>query len=224
LKLQIFRYECVSSTQALARALFLVGKGEGTVVLAERQEQGRGRQGRRWISPPGGLYASFIVRNQEALSLRVGIAIAEALRQIGVNAVLKWPNDILVGENKIAGILIDVIEKWAIVGIGVNINKTPVSGATCVEEETGVQVPPEELLKLILDHFAQPSSQSAVLERYRALCNTIGRLVQVATGRNVIEGTVISVDAQGRLLVEEHGVCHTVSSGECCYVRTGRSA
>jgi BirA family biotin operon repressor/biotin-[acetyl-CoA-carboxylase] ligase len=197
--------------------------GEGTVVLADRQERGRGRHGSPWISPLGGLYASLIVRKQPLLPFRAGIAVAEALCQIGVSGSLKWPNDVLVGERKIAGILIEAVENWAVVGIGVNIGTAPAPGTTNVAAETSVSITPEGLLELILKHFLPSLSEREVLGRYRELCDTLGYPVRMLIGKDVIEGRAIDVDPQGRLLVEDHAGRHVVSSGECCSVRAGLS-
>ena len=165
------------------------------------------------------MYASLIVHNQPLLPLRTGIALTEALRKIGVNASLKWPNDVLVGERKIAGILIEAVEDWAIVGIGVNIAIAPVPGASSVAAETTAHVTPEGLLELILKRFDQSLSERELLEYYRALCETIGHPVRVSIGKDVVKGLAIDIDPQGRLLVEDRGVRYVVASGECRTLR-----
>ena len=223
MKYHVFRYDRVVSTQALARTLLRDGMEEGTVVLASSQVSGRGRHGRRWTSPSGGLYASLISQKRPLLSLRAGIGVAQALRAIGVKASLKWPNDVLVGERKIAGILIEASEDWAVVGIGVNIRTSPVPDATSVAAETSIYIEPEGLLELILKHFFSSLPEREVLERYWELCATLGRPVEVSLGRDVMEGVAVGVDGQGHLLVENREGQHVVSSGECRSVRTGLS-
>lgn len=212
---QVFRYDRVASTQTLAKALLKEGMGEGTVVLASCQSSGRGRHGRSWISPPGGLYASLISPKRSLLSFRAGIAVAETLRTIGVDVSLKWPNDVLAGERKIAGILIEAIEDSAVVGIGVNIDTAPVPDASSIAIETGVCIGAEGLLGLILERFFSSLPERKVLERYRELCTTLGHSVKVTIGKDVVEGVAVGVDRQGRLLVENGEGRHVVSSGEC---------
>ncbi len=223
MKTRIIRYEQVSSTQEIARELALSGTGEGSVIIAEVQEDGRGRHGRDWLSPRGGLYASIIMRADPLLPLRVGVAIARALREIDIPAMLKWPNDVLVRERKIAGILIEVIEQWAIVGIGVNIEQAPLATATCVHGETGEPVTCDSLVRSILKKIEGVLS-GEIVEAYKALSATIGREVRIeiegAEGARVICGRAIGIDRVGRLLVEAEGSCHTIVSGECIHLRS----
>lgn len=223
MKTRIIRYEQVSSTQEIARELALSGTGEGSVIVAEVQEHGRGRHGRAWLSPRGGLYASIIMRPDPLLPLRVGVAIARALKEISISAVLKWPNDVLVRERKIAGILIEAVEQWAIVGMGVNIEQAPLATATCVRGETSEPVARDILVKLILKNIEGVLS-GEILGDYEALSGTIGQAVRIevegADGVRVIRGQAIGIDRTGRLLVEAEGVCHTIVSGECIHLRS----
>ncbi len=223
MKTLIIRYEQVSSTQEIARELALSGTGEGSVIIAEVQEHGRGRHGRTWLSPRGGLYASIILRSDPLLPLRVGVAIVRALREINISAMLKWPNDVLVRERKIAGILIEAVEQWAIVGIGVNIEQAPLATATCVRGETGEPVTRDRLVRSILKNLEGVLS-GEIVEAYEALSATIGREVRIeiegAEGARVICGRAIGIDRVGRLLVEAEGTCHTIVSGECIHLRS----
>ena len=223
MKTRIIRYEHVSSTQEIARELALSGKGDGGVIIAEVQEQGRGRHGRAWLSPRGGLYASIIMRPDSLLPLRVGVAIARALRDINIAAMLKWPNDVLVRERKIAGILIEAVEQWAIVGVGVNIEQAPLATATCVRGETSESVTRDILVRSILKNLEGVLS-GKIVEAYEALSATIGREVRIeiegAEGARVICGRAIGIDRVGRLLVEAEGICHTIVSGECIHLRS----
>jgi BirA family biotin operon repressor/biotin-[acetyl-CoA-carboxylase] ligase len=223
MKTRIIRYEQVSSTQEIARELALSGTGEGSVIIAEVQEHGRGRHGRTWLSPLGGLYASIVLRQDPLLSLRVGVAIARALREIDISAMLKWPNDVLVQERKIAGILIEAIEQWAIVGVGVNIEQAPLATATCIRMETGEPVTRDILVQSILRNLEGVLS-GEIAEAYKALSATIGREVRIeiegAEGARVICGRAIGIDRVGRLLVEAEGSCHTIISGECIHLRS----
>ena len=127
--------EC-GSTNDEAAALARAGASHGTIVIAERQTAGRGRDGRTWQSPPGGLYVSVVLRPALApadvppLTLAVGVGVCDAARDVGTHAELKWPNDLYVGDKKLAGILVETQShggrlETVIVGIGVNLATPP---------------------------------------------------------------------------------------------------
>ncbi len=134
----IHRFDRLPSTQDELHRLAAAGAPAGTVVVAVEQEAGRGSRGRRWASPPGGLWLSFLCRppqtvGVEVLTLRVGLAVAEALAQLGgVPAVaLKWPNDLMLKDRKLGGILGEARWQgealaWVVVGVGLNVqNRLP---------------------------------------------------------------------------------------------------
>src|SRR3990167_11021559 len=129
---QVRAFERVSSTMDVAHALALEGAVEGTLVWAQRQEQGRGRLGRIWESPEGGIYCSVIVRPQRPaadtpqLSLLMGLSAAEAIRECAmVSPRVRWPNDLLIGAQKIAGILTEAKDGTVVIGIGINVSTAP---------------------------------------------------------------------------------------------------
>ena len=106
--LVVHRFREVGSTQDEARRL--LGSGDarpGHVVVADEQRAGRGRFGRDWLSPTGGLYATFLLEGDPAIAVASGVAVAQALTRLGVDARLKWPNDVLVEGRKLGGILIE---------------------------------------------------------------------------------------------------------------------
>lgn len=212
----IIHVDRASSTQDVARGM--TPHKLGTVVAADVQERGRGRRGHVWLSPRGGLYASIILRNDPLLSLRVGVAVVRALKHAGIVARLKWPNDVLVSEKKIAGILIEATGETAIVGIGVNISSTPLPEATCAAAETGVPITRDALLQLILREIAVNNDED-VIEVYRALCSTLGRRVRVGIteGRQVI-GIALGIDRDGHLLVDDGKTTHTITAGDCVHL------
>ncbi len=128
-----------ASTNDDARALARNGAPEGTAVVAARQTAGRGRLGRRWESPDGGAYVSMVLRPPLApvsvapLALVIGVGVAAALERFGLDARLKWPNDVLLGEGKVAGILLEMSAEadrvdWVVAGVGLNV-VAPASGA-----------------------------------------------------------------------------------------------
>jgi len=136
--------------------------------------------------------------------------------------MLKWPNDVLVGERKIGGILIDRIDARAIVGIGVNLSTSPLETATSVAQETSMDVSRDDLLERILRRFAATPSE-LVLMRYRPLCTTLGQIIRAefggAVAKREIVGKAVGIDPAGRLLVVEGETLHAISSGECVHLQ-----
>ncbi len=148
-------FDKIPSTQTAA--LELVARGDArdhTVVLAAAQSAGRGRYRRTWVSHHGNLYASFIFNSEERdsrLSYMVAVAIAETLLSFGVRATIKWPNDILVDNKKIAGVLIEYASRFVIVGIGINIKTNPTVDAyktTKLEKYTDASI--NDVLNLLM--------------------------------------------------------------------------
>ncbi len=216
---RIVHVDRVSSTQDVAREM--VSQELGAVVVADVQEEGRGRRGHVWLSPHGGLYASIILRSDPALSLRVGVAVARALRKLGIVALLKWPNDVLVAGKKIAGILIESSGETAVVGIGANIARAPLENSTCIASETEQQVTRDELLHSILREVEMTYKED-IIEAYRALCATIGRTVQVnITAGNEITGVALGINRDGHLLVDDGEETHVIVGGDCVHLDTG---
>ena len=134
---RIIRLDRVGSTQDEIHRLAEAGAPDGTAVVAREQTAGRGSRGQRWESPLGGLWLSVLRRTSKAgpplvLSLSAGLAVAEALESAGVQEVqVKWPNDLMVNDAKIGGILCEVRwhgdrPAWAVIGVGINVeNQTP---------------------------------------------------------------------------------------------------
>lgn len=221
---------------------------EGQVLLAEEQTAGRGRLGRSWSSVPGASLTFSVLLRPAAvpaarrgwLTLLAGVAVASAVRSVaGVDAVLKWPNDVLVGDRKLAGILAEQSPDGAAVVIGIGLNVAtplaiPVSATGLVATSLiaqGAEVSREDLLLAILDQLehwyaafrADPDPErSGLLEAYRALCQTLGRTVRVESpAGGVMTGAARDIDAEGRLLVADgDGNSVTpVSAGDVVHVR-----
>jgi len=196
----------VDSTNRLAAELARSGAADGTVVGAEHQTAGRGRQGRTWESEPGSsLLASVILRPAPPLvSLAAGLAAARACESVaGVSATLKWPNDVMVAEGKLGGILSELVREpgslgeAVVVGLGLNVHwrsPLPLGGAAL-----GPGVDRADLLVAWLTALDDPCD---VLAGYRARCSTIGRRVRVELAGETVEGMVEGVDDDGSLLVE----------------------
>jgi BirA family transcriptional regulator, biotin operon repressor / biotin---[acetyl-CoA-carboxylase] ligase len=239
----------VASTGSTNADLLAAGGREGQVLAAEEQTAGRGRAGRTWVSRPGAsLTFSVLLRPTSVplaargwLPLLTGLAVVAGVRTAsGVAATLKWPNDVLVGDRKLAGILAEQApdEDAVVIGIGLNVAlpeaALPVSPAglpaTSLLVE-GADVAREPLLVEILRALergylafaADPDpARSGLLAQYRAACSTLGREVRVElpAGR-VLAGTAEDVDPSGRLLVRPAGATSAtaVSAGDVVHLR-----
>jgi BirA family biotin operon repressor/biotin-[acetyl-CoA-carboxylase] ligase len=210
------------STNDDARSLALEGAPEGTVVLAAQQTSGRGRLGREWSSPAGGVYASVVLRpaveTPEAivLPLVVGLGVARGLDTLGVQTLLKWPNDLLcVDGRKVAGVLLEGLSEgwlisWIVAGVGVNVRSAPDrERSASVDELFGRRVPLADVAAAVLDGIAvayrrwQADGFAPFAAGYESRSYLAGRQVRVsdAAGRLLAEGEVAGIDALGRLLV-----------------------
>ena len=215
----IHRVHTVDSTQDEARRLLDAGEaGPRHIIVADQQTDGRGRFGRSWLSPAGGLYATFVTPRHEQIALVAGVALLGALETFGIQAGLKWPNDVLVGDKKIAGLLIETMPDAALVGVGVNITSVPLDTATSIQAAGGAVRRGDLLLALaeLLDKAATGDVASA----YRQRLATIGRRVAVArSDGEVVRGTAVDVDRDGRLVVETESGLRAMSSGECHHLQ-----
>lgn len=206
-----------ASTNAVVAERARAGEAGGLVVVAEAQTAGRGRLDRSWLSPPrAGLTFSVLVRPELPaaqwpwLPLWTGLAVAAALRdRAEVDAVLKWPNDVLIGERKVCGVLAEVPEAGAaVLGIGLNVTtgaeELPHAQATSLRLEQAATTDRDTVLRAVLRALirvlADPEQARA---DYRALCRTVGRGVRVELpGDRAVQGTAEGVDDDGRLVVE----------------------
>ena len=215
---RIHNYVELGSTQDEARRLLQNGQATvGDAIACERQSAGRGRFGRQWISPAGGLYATFIMESHPLISLRVAVSIADTLNRRGLEVGLKWPNDMVVGEKKVGGILVESADAVALVGVGINLANAPIATATSVRAQ-GVMLDRCLLLGEIMEDFAR-EPRCALLDAYRELSTTLGRTVRIEQRSRTIVGQAIDVDDMGQLVVAtEHERC-VISSGECVHLR-----
>ncbi len=205
------------STNAVVAERARAGEPAGLVVVAESQTAGRGRLDRSWVSPPrAGLTLSVLVRPDLPpvrwpwLPLLTGLAVADALReQAEVDAVLKWPNDVLVAERKLCGVLAEVPEVGAaVLGIGLNVttraDELPHDGATSLQLAGATTTDRDTLLRAVLRALTRVLADvDGSREAYRARCSTLGRRVRVELpGDAVAEGVAEAVDDDGRLVVD----------------------
>jgi BirA family transcriptional regulator, biotin operon repressor / biotin---[acetyl-CoA-carboxylase] ligase len=230
----------IDSTNRFAKKLARDGAPEGTLVYAEAQSGGRGRWGRTWHSPAGmGLWFSIVLRpktrpaSDHLLTLLGAVSVATALeRTVGVRFCLQWPNDVMFGERKIAGVLTETARNeggisHAVVGVGLNVNQTPsdfppeLSGkAASVSMAAGRPVDrfrllPELLLQMEADYrSAQRIGYRSILERWAAYSNLIDRKIALQVNGAVEQGWVKGFHANGDLILfSEDGAKKRFSDG-----------
>jgi BirA family transcriptional regulator, biotin operon repressor / biotin---[acetyl-CoA-carboxylase] ligase len=206
------------STNELAKELALAGAPHGTLVTADEQTTGRGRQGRAWTAPPrSAVLMSLVLREvRPALPLAVAVAICEAFPSAGCR--IKWPNDIWLDRRKLAGILVEgrPQEGWAVLGIGLNVT-TEAFPAELAEAATslrlaGVNTTPELVLGALLPALEEwlEAPQDSVLAAWRRRDALRGERVRWATG----EGTAAGIDDSGALLVDTAAGTVSLDAGE----------
>jgi BirA family biotin operon repressor/biotin-[acetyl-CoA-carboxylase] ligase len=226
-----------------ARAKYLAGDGapEGTLVVAEKQTDGRGRRGRSWFSPPGeGIYTSIVLRppippnEAPKLTLLTSVALAEALLSLtSLKVNIKWPNDILINGRKAAGILTEISTEmdridYVIIGVGINVN-TPCKGlppdiahtATSVLMETGRVFPRIVLLRAFLEWLEiyyetfKAKGFDPILNRWKHLADMIGQQISVDLMDSVRVGKVLDLDKDGFLILQDRrGIIERIISGD----------
>lgn len=208
----------VGSTNHLCMGLIARSDGD-VLVTTTTQSEGRGRMQRPWHSPPGGLYFSLGVRGIDPLALAMiaPVATCASLRSLGVDARIRWPNDILAckerkgNERKLSGILIDVKGDRAVIGIGVNVKGSSREFSPDLREiaitlhDLGVDIELKPLLIDIIKNIRkrQDSNGLALMKEYASLCRTIGRSVEIEITRGrKIGGTASRLTIDGFLIVK----------------------
>ncbi len=237
-------FQSVSSTNDVARELAEKGAAEGLVVLAESQSMGKGRLGRTWVSPPGGIWLSIILRpkiqpsNAQLLALTAGVGAADTINKLGLPAKLKWPNDVMIRDKKVCGILVELAAEaeavnYAILGIGINANNDLETlpseiqkNATTLKKELGRAIErakfvQELLLELEEKYLLFQREPCMILNRWRALSNILGGKVQIKTQTESFTGIARDIAPNGSLLVElEDGFIKQVIAGDCINLRS----
>lgn len=221
-----------TSTNAVVSERARAGEAAGLVVVAEQQTSGRGRLDRSWQSPPrAGLTFSVLLRPELPvarwgwLPLLAGVGVARALRdRAGVDAVLKWPNDVHIGGRKVAGLLAEAVAPDAlVVGIGLNVTTTreelPHEQATSLRIEGAETTDRDTVLRAVLrDLRTVLADVEAGQAGYRALCSTVGQQVRVELPTGAVDGTADAVDEDGRLVVD--GTAY--GAGDVVHLRPAR--
>ncbi len=239
---EVVYFDVTGSTNDVAKEMAERGVGEGLVVIAGRQTKGRGRLGRSWVSQKGGLYLSIMLRPKmepqhiQRLTLMAGLAAMKTIASYGLEASIKWVNDVRVGGKKVCGILTEVsgsaeVLDYAVVGIGMNVNNSVKRFprdvrrlATSMRGELGSNVDLVVVVKRLLVEFdrqykrMRSSSFMDIMREWSASCDTIGRRVRVVGISEVFEGSAIGVDEEGALMVEFPGGVKRVTAGDVVYL------
>lgn len=242
---EIFFYEKVGSTNTIAFDLAEKAK-EGTVVIADSQEKGRGRLGRTWISPPGvNIHMSIILRpeiepkDMTLITIMASVACATALRRAtGLDISIKWPNDLMASDKKLGGILTELKTDqkrilFTIIGIGININieldQFPDDVrkiASSIKNETGKPYSRENIVTEILNEMNKwyiilnTMEKETLLSAWQNLTSTLGRDVMVIVGQETYTGLAEAIDDEGMLILRlPSGELKRVSSGDLTVLR-----
>jgi len=238
---EVLRFDVLDSTnEELRRRIYAGTCRDGLVVIAARQTGGRGRVGRTWASPAGNLHISLARRADEphglttAMTLVTGLALAGAVEdKTGIRPSIKWPNDLLVGGRKLAGILVEGHRGWQIIGAGVNVG-VDVSDlpeelhpiATSLRDHVEAPPDPMELAARFLEAFAALEADLRTrgaldTEAWARYWGDRGRRVKAWPGREPLEGVADDVTPLGVLRVrDDEGRVHDVRSGEILHLRT----
>ncbi len=225
----VLRFQNPNSTNDVALGLAAEGLPEGAIICAKTQTHGKGRRGRKWFSPVGGLYFSVVLRPRlpvaaiSLLSIGAGISVARAIRRLfNLRVTLKWPNDVIMDERKIGGVMtqssMTTERSLSILGFGVNVNNSCrsipselCSYATSIVDHVGSVVKTEPIMKKILDEFAEVYSRIVVGDRltvvkwWKELTDILGQPVTFQEGNACFEGVAVDLTLDGALLVQLRG-------------------
>jgi len=219
---EVLVFDAVGSTNDLAKNH--IGRGEGLILIADSQTQGKGRSGRSWHSPGGlGIHLSALLKPPAAhpapLTLMAGVAGISALKAFAAQAsfkpFLKWPNDILTHRGKLAGILCEWAEPgWLVIGIGINVNHRPADfppalagRATSLQMETGEPADRVRLIRSLIVHLDREyqtwrlEGTAGLAKRWSAHTAMFGKKITLRRGDSLFQGTAERLDEHGRLVV-----------------------
>ena len=237
---RVEHFDEIDSTNTYLKKQVGDEEAEGLVALADFQSSGRGRLDREWVSPPrASLLCSILLRPRlDASQLQlvvaaVALATRTALERLcGLRPQVKWPNDLVVGENKLAGLLAEVVETSSgfavVVGLGVNLTYEGSEGvrATSVRSETGVTIVARALLDIVLEEIETRRAQldssegrATLRGEYTRALATLGQSVRVEQHNGSLVGVARGLDDVGQLLVEVDGVVRTFGVGDVVHVR-----
>ena len=239
---ELYVFKEVSSTNTVAKFLSMHEINDGSVIISEKQTAARGRSGKAWESPLGGVWLSIVLNPHvehsklPLITLATGVAVAKTLEKIGVeNPEIKWPNDIMINGKKVCGILTEAIAKFntiesVIIGVGIDANldidqfpEELKDGTTTLKKELGREGNENLLIKIFLEEFEEISElfdhegYEAILKEWRKRSYSIGKIVEVREPFNQnYDAYVLGISKEGALVVEKiDGTLAKVISGEC---------
>ena len=236
---EIHYFKEIESTNTTARAM-AHSVDEGAVVISEEQSGGRGRIGRKWLSPEGGIWLSIILKpkiqplHAARITLLAGLAVAKTMQGFCLDARIKWPNDVLIKGKKVCGILTEIEAEldridYCVVGIGIDANVDTElfpdeisETSTSLKKELGGAINRSGFVCRLLEEFEkeylklQKDGFSSILDDWRYNSATIGESVKVTTGSRTIYGEAIGVDNDGSLILEtQDGGLEKIVAGTC---------
>lgn len=241
---KIEQFTWTESTNNDAWTLIDEGTHEGTVVITDKQTAGKGRGGRSWVSVPGKSLTATIVlkpvmesRFSGWLPLMTGVAIVDTFAELGLAAELKWPNDIMVVDKKLGGILCESrvhgqTLAWAVIGIGLNINEQGNElpedlNATSFFAERGSSIQRELVLAMILNILEQlyislkeTKDTSTLADQWTDHCNHVHKTVKFKSGNESLSGEFIGINENGAAIIQTNGNEHTYTSGDIHLIRS----
>ncbi len=238
---KVYRFKELASTNEFAKGI-LKESPEGTLIIADKQTNGKGRFGKSWYSPEEGLWFSVILKpnntlhsaRYQLLPLLAGVAVCEAMLGLGVRAKVKWPNDILINGKKVAGILSEFVDGTVILGMGINLNikefpEEIKDTATSLLLEKGKAFDKDIVLKLVLKKIEEKyklfkaSGLDKLLQEWRSYSDTFGKRVAVNTPTGVLQGEMIDIDSDGALLLKlPSGNTEKIFAGECSLIHINK--
>lgn len=238
---KVMYFDSISSTNDKAKELATLGEGEGAVIIAEEQTKGKGRLGKNWISPKGkGIWMSIILRpdinpvHASKVTQVAAAAVSTSISKMGIKNLIKWPNDIVVGNKKVCGILTEMSGElnrinYIVVGIGINVNidieelpNEVKEIATSLKEEYGERISRKKLTAEILNNFEELykelvkenkiSKSIQICRQYSAI---LGKEIRVIMRGEEIRGKAIDLTEEGELLIKDkEGKVQKIISGE----------
>lgn len=238
----LFVFNEVSSTNTVAKFLAVNNVEHGSVVISEKQTDARGRSGKPWESPIGGIWLSIIFHPHvdysklPLITLATGVAVAKALERAGIeNAEIKWPNDIMINDKKVCGILTEAVTKFntienIIIGVGIDVNidlaefpEELQEGTTTIADELGKKEDENTLIRIFFEELEKIGEAflegkfEEILKEWRKRSYTIGKIVEVREPFNkYYDAYVVGIGKEGALIVEKiDGTLEKVISGEC---------
>jgi len=228
--------EETDSTNRVAKQLAQNGAKEGTLVVAKRQSMGKGRLGRSFFSPEGGIYMSMVLRPEIApekavlITTCAAVAVARAIGKVcGLDAGIKWVNDIFIDRKKVCGILAEAemnpetaTPEYVILGIGINVKKQSVPVELkeivgCLEDYGMIPEKKEELMVAVWKEFGffyETLSTAVYMKEYKERSILLGREVTVFAATGEYRAVVSDIDEEGHLIIERDGMLQRISSGE----------